>query len=414
MSLNLVVSLILVSMSKENDNFVQNYNMQGMGKTLNELPAMLKLHEQTLPKKMLHLRFMQSEQPKIPPPPKKDNPAKDAIYHQCGDVGHWRRNCPQYLAELMKNNKLSHGATSGSVEDLEIIQDEDTHPSKNTSLHHDEDDQEINEPQSDIIPVRRSIRTRHAPDRMCLYINAEEHELGDLNEPVSLQKEYWHGWQCNTYKARLVAKGITQTYEVDYEETFSSVADIRAIRILIAISAYYDYEIWKINVKTAFLNGHLSEEVYVVQPKGEAAYVLGIKIYRDKSRRLIGLCQSAYIEKILKRFNMENFKRKRSIVYVVRCTRADVAFAQNITSRFQQNPGELHWTAVKNILKYLWNTKDMFLVYGDVDDCKSQTGYVFILNGGVVDWKNTKQSIFATSSAKTEYIVASDASKEAV
>ncbi|GKA42034.1 hypothetical protein Tco_0734694 [Tanacetum coccineum] len=53
-----------------------------------------------------------------------------------------------------------------------------------------------------------------------------------------------------------------------------------------------------------------------------------------------------------------------SIMYAVRCTRPDVAFAQNITSRFQQNPGELHWTTVKNILKYLRNTKDMFLVYG--------------------------------------------------
>ncbi|GJW53454.1 hypothetical protein Tco_0097539 [Tanacetum coccineum] len=55
-----------------------------------------------------------------------------------------------------------------------------------------------------------------------------------------------------------------------------------------------------------------------------------------------------------------------SIMYAVRCTRPDVAFAQNITIRFQQNPGELHWTTVKNILKYLWNTKDMFLVYGGV------------------------------------------------
>ncbi|GKB75411.1 hypothetical protein Tco_0942306 [Tanacetum coccineum] len=92
-------------------------------------------------------------------------------------------------------------------------------------------------------------------------------------------------------------------------------------------------------------------------------------------------------------------------MYDVRCTRPDVAFAQNITSRFQQNPGELHWTAVKNILNYLRNTKDMFLVYG---------GYVFVLNGCAVNWKSTKQSIFATSSAEAEYIAASDASKEAI
>nr|GFB84886.1 retrotransposon protein, putative, Ty1-copia subclass [Tanacetum cinerariifolium] len=70
------------------------------------------------------------------------------------------------------------------------------------------------------------------------------------------------------YKARLVAKGYTQTPGIDYEETFSPVADIRAIRILIAIAAYYDYDIWKMDVKIAFLNGYLNEEVYMEQPEG--------------------------------------------------------------------------------------------------------------------------------------------------
>ncbi|GJZ40465.1 putative retrotransposon ty1-copia subclass protein [Tanacetum coccineum] len=59
----------------------------------------------------------------------------------------------------------------------------------------------------------------------------------------------------HTYKARLVAKGYTQTLGIDYEETFSPVADIIAIRILIAITALYDYEIWQMDVKTSFLNG---------------------------------------------------------------------------------------------------------------------------------------------------------------
>ncbi|GJZ27624.1 hypothetical protein Tco_0572271 [Tanacetum coccineum] len=122
-----------------------------------------------------------------------------------------------------------------------------------------------------------------------------------------------------------------------------------------------------------------------------------------------------------------------SIMYSVRCTRLDVAFVQNITSRFQQNPGEPHWTAVKTILKYLRNTKDMFLVYGknpeaelrvtcycdagfetDRDDIKSQTGYVFVLNGVAIDWKSSKQSTTAMSATETEYIVASEAAMEAV
>ncbi|GJY97359.1 retrotransposon protein, putative, ty1-copia subclass [Tanacetum coccineum] len=72
----------------------------------------------------------------------------------------------------------------------------------------------------------------------------------------------------HTFKARLVEKGYTQTYKADYGETLSPVADIRAIRILLAIAVFCDYEIWQIDVKTAFLNGHLSEDVYMVQPEG--------------------------------------------------------------------------------------------------------------------------------------------------
>nr|GEX82174.1 hypothetical protein [Tanacetum cinerariifolium] len=144
---NLVVSLILVSLNKD----VQNYNMHGMGKTVNELHSMLKLHEETLPKKDANLALhtiragrVQKNQknksqkaakgghgkgkcnmgyasnnvpfapkPKTTPPPKKDNPAKDANCHQCGEVGHWRRNCPG----LRGSKKLKPGALSLYVGD---------------------------------------------------------------------------------------------------------------------------------------------------------------------------------------------------------------------------------------------------------------------------------------------------------
>nr|GEV34531.1 hypothetical protein [Tanacetum cinerariifolium] len=306
-------------------------------------------------------------------------------------------------AEFFENSLIIQEA-GRSLEDLEIIQEEDTHPSQNTSPHHDKDNQEIYEPQSDIIPIRRSIRTRLALDRMCLNIEADEYELADLNEPANykaaLSDPEFDKWlnamnvemqsmkdnevqdlvdltpngktvdskwlfkkktdmdgAVHTYKACLITKGFTQTPWIDYEETFSPIADIRVIRILIAIAAFYDYETWQMDVKTAFVNEYLSKE----------------------------------------------------------------------------NPGELHWTAVKNILKYLRNTKDIFLAFGgdikrelrvscytdvgyltDADDLKSQTAYVLVLNGSAVDWKSTKQSIFTTSSTEVEYIVASNASKEAV
>ena len=70
------------------------------------------------------------------------------------------------------------------------------------------------------------------------------------------------------YKAQLVAKGFKQIQGVDYDETFSPVAMLKSIRIILTIAISYNYEIWQMDVKTAFLNGNLSEDVYMTQPEG--------------------------------------------------------------------------------------------------------------------------------------------------
>ncbi|KAK8557642.1 hypothetical protein V6N12_009871 [Hibiscus sabdariffa] len=241
-----------------------------------------------------------------------------------------------------------------------------------------------------------------------------ENQVWTLVEPPEGIKPIGYKWvfkkktdmdgNVQTYKGRLVAKGFRQIHGVDYDETFSPVAMFKSIRILLAIAAFHDYEIWKMDVKTAFLNGKLEEDVYMTQPEGfvtpenagkvcklqrsiyglkqasrswnlrfndaikefgfirnedepcvykkfsgsivsflilyvddiliigndiptlqsiktwlsscfsmknlgEAAYILGVKIYRDRSRRLLGLSQSTYIDKVLKRFSMEESKR---------------------------------------------------------------------------------------------------------
>ncbi|KAL0386333.1 UNVERIFIED_CONTAM: Retrovirus-related Pol polyprotein from transposon TNT 1-94 [Sesamum radiatum] len=245
-----------------------------------------------------------------------------------------------------------------------------------------------------------------------------------------------------------------------YKRRLGANGEVTTFKARLVAKAWYDYEIWKMDVKTAFLNGFIEEEIFMDQPEGfttvgeeqkmlgeikawlstqysmkdmgEASYILGIKIYRDRSRRMLGLTQSSYIEKVLKRFRMEHSKRgglpmrhgiklskkqspktdeelKRmsdipyasaigSIQYAVQCTRPDVAYALSVTSRYQACAGEVHWSAVKNILKYLRRTKDMFLIYGggelilegysdasfqsNDDDAKSQSGFIFKLKCG--------------------------------
>nr|GEU40790.1 zinc finger, CCHC-type [Tanacetum cinerariifolium] len=297
-------------------------------------------------------------------------------------------------AEFFEKNLITQ-EVSGRAIDLEEIQDEDTSPSEITSKILIEV-KGFEPPQKEVIPIRRSEKTHQAPTRLCLNVEVEEHNC--LSKWIFKKKTDMDGI-VHTYKARPVAKGYTQLYGVNYEETSSPVADIRAIRILISITVFYDYEIWQMDIKTAFLNGYLDEDIYMVQPEGfvnpnyprkyasfkdpfmvlskyqeagikdlmrkskrEAAFILGIKIYRDMSKRLIGLGQNAYIEKILKRYKMDNYKRghipmqekldlnksqgastpkevKRmqnvpyasvvgSTMYAVKCTRPDVAFAQ--------------------------------------------------------------------------------------
>ncbi|KAJ9552405.1 hypothetical protein OSB04_016450 [Centaurea solstitialis] len=488
-------------------------------------------------------------------------------------VGYYFYNPEENKVFVARNGKfleekfLSSGNTREDV-DLQVVDEENTTPIVEPEIQH-----ENVEPQSESIEevqtqdLRRSSRVRQEPDRYLGFLVSQDG--GDLNEPASYgeavsgsESEQWQeamkaemqsmydnqkktdmDGNVHTFKARLVAKGFTQTHGIDYDETFSPVAMLKSIRILMAISAYFNYEIWQMDVKTAFLNGNLTEDVYMEQPEGfedpknpnkvckllksiyglkqasrswnlhfderikefgfaksefepcvytkfsgsivtflvlyvddillignnvptlqsvkswlskcfqmkdlgEATYILGIKIYRNRSKRLIGLSQSTYIDKILKKFMMDESKKgfipmQHGIVLSkTRCPvssqdqdkmkSARCCLLNKCYEQISTESGEPHWVAVKNILKYLRRTKDMFLVFGgsedeisvigysdasfqtDRDDFRSQSGYIFTLNGCAISWKSSKQDTIAVSTTEAEYIAASDAAKEAV
>nr|GEY69670.1 hypothetical protein [Tanacetum cinerariifolium] len=219
---------------------------------------------------------------------------------------------------------------------------------------------------------------------MCLYIDAEEHELGDLGEPTNYKaglldpesKKWLNAMNVEMQSMKdnevwilveLPPDGKT-VGRIDYEETFSPVADIRAIRILIAIAAYYDYEIWQMDVKTAFLNGYLNEEVYMEQPEGFVNPKYPNRRYSmENSKRgsihmqeklKLSKSQSASTPAELKRMqNVPYASAVGSIMYAVRCTRPDVAFAQNVTSQFQQNPEAEYIAAFDASKEAVWVRK---------------------------------------------------------
>ena len=69
-------------------------------------------------------------------------------------------------------------------------------------------------------------------------------------------------------KARLVAQGYTQVEGINFDEMFAPVARLESIRLLMALACTFNFKLFQMDVKNAFLNGYLNEEVYVTQPKG--------------------------------------------------------------------------------------------------------------------------------------------------
>ena len=199
---------------------------------------------------------------------------------------------------------------------------------------------------------------------------------------------------------------------------------------------------------------------------GAAGRILGMSIVRNREKKEIWLNQADYINKLVEKYKMGDVKATRtplaqhfklsiqqkpsnererqemqaipyanivgSIMYAMISTRPDIAQAISVTSRFMADHGRQHWLALKWTLRYLRGAGDYGILFrggeeyvgdplvgycdsdyaGNIDNRRSQSGYVFTLYGGAVCWKSSLQSVVALSTTEAEYMAMTAAVRE--
>jgi hypothetical protein len=323
----------------------------------------------------------------------------------------------------------------------------------------------------------------HQMDVKCAFLNGEIKEDIYMEQPEGFGVEGKEDMVCKLQKSLYGLKQASRAWYEKIDGTMLSMsfkkseADhcvyVHQIGNTVVYVALYvdDLLIFSNNMaKMKAVKDQLSS-LYHMKDLGEAQYVLGIQITRDRHKHTLSLCQTAYIENILKRYNMaecspettplnaglrlskadgpktdEEREEMRTIPYqsavgaIMYCmlgTRPDIAFAITALSQFNTCYGKCHWKAVKRLLRYLNATKHYKLTYGDKrnlvssdgpgfigycdadwannsDDRRSYTGYAFMLAGGAISWQAKKQNTVALSSMEAEYMSATRAAQEAV
>nr|GEX69646.1 retrovirus-related Pol polyprotein from transposon TNT 1-94 [Tanacetum cinerariifolium] len=252
-------------------------------------------------------------------------------------------------------------------------------------------------------------------------------------------------------KARLVAKGYRQEEGIDFKESFAPIARIEDIRIFIANSASKNMTIYQMDVKTAFLNGELKEEVYVNQPEGFVDPDHPTHVYHLKKALGIFINQSKFALEILKKFGMDSCdpvdtpmvdrlkldedplgipvdqtkfcSMVGSLMYLT-ASRLDLVFSVCMCARYQASPTKKHLEALKRIFRYLkgtinwglWYPKDTAMAltaYLDADHAgcqdtrRSTSKSAQFLGDKLVSWSSKKQKSTAISTTEADYIAMS-------
>jgi len=213
------------------------------------------------------------------------------------------------------------------------------------------------------------------------------------------------------YKARLVARGFTQIYGVDYNETFAPVAKFTSIHCILALVVLEDMEIHQMDVKIAFLNGELEEEIYMEQPQGfvhQGGEHLMCKLHKS----LYGFKQSprAWNQKLDAFLKSIEFMKSDADPNVYIAQVGDVKFfivvyvddlilVCNDQNKLLQMKLQFGVTPFKEVLEYCdvdWG--------GDLEDRRSTTWFVFMIGSRTISWNSKRQPTIALSTTKVEYM----------
>ncbi|GJS11188.1 retrovirus-related pol polyprotein from transposon TNT 1-94 [Tanacetum coccineum] len=241
-------------------------------------------------------------------------------------------------------------------------------------------------------------------------------------------------------KTRLVARGYRQEEGIDFEESFAPVARLEAIRIFLAFAAHMNMVVYQMDVKTAFLNGNLWEEVYVIQTDGflkvlEASLLTSQKVALESLKKYsfdsCDLVDTPMVEKSKlnedkegKAVDPSHYRGMIGTFLYLTASRPDLQFAICMCARYQARPTKKHLHAVKRIFRYLrgivnrglWYLKDSSIALTAFEDadhvgCQDTRRSTFdsmqFLGDRLVSWSSKRQKSAAISSTEAEYIAMS-------
>lgn len=191
--------------------------------------------------------------------------------------------------------------------------------------------------------------------------------------------KYLSNGDVERYKARLVARGFTQTYGDDYTETFAPVAKLHTVRVVLSLATNLDWELWQMDVKNAFLQGELEEEVYMTPPPGLEDSIAPGKVLRLR-KAIYGLKQSprAWYHKLSCTLEAKGFKRSEAdhTLFTVQSPRGIVVVLVYVDDLIISGNDKEGILETKTYLKTVFDIKDLgeLKYFLGIEVCRSSEG----------------------------------------